>query len=363
MATRRLSVGRDAVQQREGRRRLLRRALLAGTATAITLACARDSDETGAKPLPKADGPPTAPGNTMPLVQPGTPPVTRSEIDVPVAAADINRFLQETLQYHETYFATVRQQQGDAAAQQEIDAVRGPYQERIAQIQASGGGVTTLRVPVVTLWGAFSFSATAYEGPLIVKDPVSVLFYWEGVAATIYDRSVELLTCRPDRSDACRHRPAYQDEDDRQGIPGEPFRCHASPQWVLLGNAGGPLQWVKNSSGLMKTTDRCNRVGRDHIRIFGGPQHPVFGAWCVGTPHQERFSFDPLPGRSGHIITSWNRAQHLYAGSWIESGLYNDPRGWDSSVFYWDWFDWGTGGVYQKIRFDGRGFIIGVDFS
>ena len=205
----------SSATRRTSRRRLLRRVLLAGAGAAITLACGRDNNGTGAKPLPKADGPPVAPGNATPLVPPGTPPVTRSEIDVPVATADINRFLQETLQYHETYFATVRQQQGDAAAQQEIDAVRGPYQERIAQIQASGGGVTTLRVPVVTLWGAFSFSATAYEGPLIVKDPVSVLFYWEGVAATIYDRSVELLTCRPDRADACRQRPAYQDEDDR----------------------------------------------------------------------------------------------------------------------------------------------------
>ena len=283
-------------------------------------------------------------------------------MDVPVAADDIRRFLQETLSQHETYFATVRDQQGATAEQQARETVSAPYEQRLAEMRAGGQTTFTLRVPVVTVWGAVTFSATAYEGPLVVKDPVSVLFYWNGDAERIYDRSVTALTCRPDRNDLCRQFPTFQDEDDRQGIPGHPFRCHASPQWVLMGNAGGPLRWVKNTGGLMKRTDRCNRVARDHIRVFSGPPHPALGAWSVATPHRERFGFDPLPGRHGHIITSWNRAQHLFAGSWIESRLPYDPRGWDPQVFYWDWFDWGTGGEYQKVPFDGHGFVIGVSF-
>ena len=98
------------------------------------------------------------------------------------------------------------------------------------------------------------------------------------------------------------------------------------------------------------------------MSVFAGPPNPTFGQWSVATPHEERFSFDPLPGEGGHIITSWNRAQHLWAGAWIESTAANDRSGWDPFVFYWDWFDWGTGGVYQKVKFDGRGFLIGVDF-
>jgi hypothetical protein len=127
-----------------------------------------------------------------------------------------------------------------------------------------------------------------------------------------------------------------------------------------MGNAGGPLQWVRDVGGLMKTTDRCNRVGRDHIRIFGAFTHPTLGQWSVATPHRERFSFDPLPGRGGHIITSWNAAQHLYAGAWIESGLSGDRRGWDESIFYWDRFDWGNGGDYQNVTYDGMGILLGV---
>lgn len=347
---------------RGSRRKLLRRAMLASVGTALAIACGQDGS-TGAMPPPRADGPPSAPGDARALVQPGTPPVAFAEVDVRVARSDISRFLQETLDEHQTYFATVREQQGDDAAQGEIAAVSTPYQERLDELQASGQQTITLRVPLVTLWGAFTFSATAYEGPLIVKDPVSVLFYWNGDAARIYERSVEMLTCRPNRDDdACRDFPRFQDDDDRQGIPGHPFRCHTSPQWVLMGNAGGPLQWVRDVGGLMKTSDRCNRVGRDHIRVFGGPAHPVFGAWSVATPHRERFSFDPLPGRGGHIITSWNGAQRLYAGAWLESRLSGDRPGWDPSVFYWDWFDWGTAGDYQKIRFDGHGFLIGVTF-
>ena len=126
---------------------------------------------------------------------------------------------------------------------------------------------------------------------------------------------------------------------------------------------GAPLRWVKNTGGLMKRIDRYNGVGRKRMGVLGGPPHPALDAWSVATPDGKRFSFDPLPGRGGHIITSWNRAQRLYAGSWIETGLPGDRRGWDPSVFYWDWFDWGTGGVYQKVKFDGRGFLIGVDFA
>lgn len=345
------------------RRLLLRSVLLAGGSAAFALACGRGGgDDAGPLPLGKADGPPTAPGSTAPLVPADAPPVSFSQVDVRVTADDIKRFLQETLSQHEQYFATVRAQQGEAAAQREIDAVSAPFTERLSEVQATAQATLTLTVPIVTLWGAVSFSATAYEGPLIVKDPVSVLFYWDGIADLIYDRAVTTLTCRPDKGDECRRFPSFQDEDDRQGIPGHPFRCHTSPQWVLMGNAGGPLQWVKNSSGLMKTSDRCNRVGRDHIRVFQGPRHPTLGAWCVATPHEERFSWDPLPGKGGHIITSWNRAQRLWAGAWLESRLPNDKRGWDPLVFYWNWFDWGTGGVYQKVKFDGRGFVLGVDY-
>jgi hypothetical protein len=339
------------------RRWMLRTALLAGIGTAA-LACRGDSG-TDALPLDENDGPPVNPSGAA-LFPPGTPPLTRSEVDLTVAEADIRRFLQETLTTHQTYFASVRQEQGNAAAQADQATVSAPFQERIAQIQAAPGRSITLRVPIVTLWNAISVSATAYEGPLTVKDPVSMLFYWQGDAARIYDRSVDLLSCRPDRDDDCRRDVRFMDEDARQGIPGHPFECHTSPQWVLMGNAGSPLQWVKNSGGLMKNTDRCNRVGRDHIRLFPGPRHPVLGQWSVATPHKERFSFDVLAGKGGHIITSWNRAQHLDAGAWIESGQTGDRRGWDPTVFYWNRFDWGTGGDYQTIPFDGQGITIGL---
>ena len=344
------------------RRRLLQSALLMTAGTVIAAACGRD-DDAAPDPVGRADGPPTAPGSGTPLVPAGVPPVTASEVDVNLGPGDLNRFLEDAMDEHREYFAAIRAQEGDNAARAEEAAVRAAYEQRIAAAQAGDPAARTLRVPLVTIWGAFTFSATSYEGPVLVKDPVSILFYWDGIADRIYEHSVSLLTCRPEKGDACLQAPRYQDEDDRQGLPGHPFRCHTSPQWVLMGNAGGPLQWVRDARGMMKDTDRCNRVGRDHIRVFSGGPHPVLGQWCVATPHRERFSFDPLPGKGGHIITSWNRAQRLYAGSWIETGLPGDRRGWDPSVFYWDWFDWGTGGVYQKVKFDGRGFLIGVDFA
>jgi hypothetical protein len=82
----------------------------------------------------------------------------------------------------------------------------------------------------------------------------------------------------------------------------------------------------------------------------------------IHVPRDERFSFDVLPDKDRHIITSWNRAQRLCTGAWIDNALAGDRRGWDPDMFYWDWFDWGTGGVYQKVKFDGHGFLLGVDF-
>jgi hypothetical protein len=355
-----VGVRERAMRERVSRRWLLGAMTPAALAGVLVSACGgREPEPAGA--LPEADGPPTTPPPGSPLVAAGAAPVARSEVTLQVAQDDVRNFLQETLREHQTYFDTVRVEQGAAAAQSEVAAVSAPYEQRIAEMQAAGQRVITLTVPIVTLWGALSFSATAYEGPLIVKDPVSLAFYWQGDAARVYQHSIDLLTCRPYRDGGpCRTAVRFQDEDDRQGIPGHPFRCHTSPQWVLMGNAGGPLQWVRDVSGLMKTTDRCNRVGRDHIRIFGAFTHPTFGVWSVATPHRERFSFDPLPGRGGHIITSWNEAQHLYAGAWIESGLPGDRRGWDESVFYWSRFDWGNGGEYQKVAYDGLGILLGI---
>lgn len=340
------------------RRKALRIGGLLGAGVAFAAACGRDKQET-LPPLPRAGGqPPTAPGSSTSLVQPGVQPAVASEIDVTVSISDMRGFLQQAQDQHRTYFDTVRAQQGDAAAQQEQNAFTQPYQDRINRIQAAGG-TETIRVPLVTIWGALTFSARSFEGPLEIKDPVSILFFWDGVAGQIYDRSLGTLTCRPDQGEQCRHTPRWQDEDDRQGIPGHPFRCHTTPQYVLIGNAGGPLQWTRNTSGMMKEIDRCNRTGRDHIRVFGGPRHPVFGNWSVATPHQERFSVSPRD--PGHVITSWNKAQRLYAGSWIESNGRNDAEGWDPTVYYWDQFDWGTEGYYQRVHFDGQGFVIGLD--
>jgi len=302
-------------------------------------------------PAPRAfPGLPGLPGGAAPA-GPQVPAVVEWEAQVTITAGLLDGMMRDELALNRPYLEAVGAQQGQEAARQAEEALVAPYLQRIAEIQA--GAQATQSIPMVTLYGIWTFSKTSHRGAyLSPSDPVSILFYWDGTKSGVYNRMDSIHTCWPDEG-TCNHFPEYQDEDARSDIPF--VSCSTSAQWVYMGNVGGTLYWKQGQYGLMKEDDACNVQPRDHMRIFGSVYHSTYRYWSVATPHHETW------GPGGHTPDSWESAKQLFAGSWVESGLPNDKRGWDTSVFWWSLTQWGNGGTYQEVYFNGNGFVIGTD--
>ncbi len=315
-----------------------------------------DSHGDGGPPA-SSSGLPLNPNGKAPVAQPGVPPVVEWVVEVDVTPELLGRLMQDELQANRGYIASIRSQKGEKAALEAEEAVKAPYLQRVAAIEA--GAKATESIPMVTIYGIWSFSKTSHRGAyLSPSDPVSILYYWDGKADGIYSRMDSIHTCRPDEG-TCNHFPQYQDHDAR-AIPF--ISCSSSAQWVYMGNAGKgnggrKLSWHASEYGLMKEDDACYGEARDHMRIYGSVRHPKYKWWSVATPHHEQWGF------TGHTVDSWISAQELFAGSWVESGLSNDKPGWDTSVFWWSFSQWGNDGTYggRDVYFDGMGIVIGTD--
>jgi hypothetical protein len=307
------------------------------------------SADDGPKPPPRAapgEWPPI-PGQEQPVAPPGTPEVVEWVAEVEITPELLRRMMNTELQANEGYFEHVRKSRGEQAALAEENAIRVPYLERIAEVEASVN--TTESIPMSTIYDKWSFSKTSHSGPYFdPKDPVSILWYWHGTETAAANRMDDKHTCRPDLEE-CNHDPEYKSD-------GAGSTCSHSAQWVFMGNAGGSLNWEASFKGLQKEDDSCRWQPRDHIRFYGSVYHPTLKWWSVGSPHHETWSLF-----GGHDVDSWHSAQELFAGSWIESGAPNDPIGWDIGAFWWDFSYWGNSGYYQDVYFDGFGFVIGYD--
>jgi hypothetical protein len=243
----------------------------------------------------------------------------------------------------------LRSSQGDAAVAKMEDNIRAPYLKRIEAMRAQATDHQDFDVQVVTVWGSLTFSTRSYDPNFGPMDPVSVLFSGNASPDAVFHDMVSAPECRTDAQCA---PPAYQD-DKGVGAQYKGYSCQSGTQWVLMGSAGEDLDWHPSSRAVMRETDKCTQGVRDHMRIFGGPVDPVFGAWSVGTPHRE--TWGDGTGRLGHFIQSWVDARKDVAGFW--ESLSNRP-GAPGNVM--PSLVLGSAGTFQKVDFDGQALAIDI---
>jgi hypothetical protein len=258
--------------------------------------------------------------------------------------------MERDVQSHRAYLERVEKRLGGGEASRIENAIRRPYQTRIEQLRASESGFEIVLVPVVTLEGAISFSATSFDTGLRPKDPVSVVLYGQAHLDSVY----QLMTLRG--CGATCGRTLYQDETGTPDASGK-AECDSATQWVLAGDADAELAWEPNTKGMMRMADRCTTGSRVHVRMFNGGENPLYGRWMVATPHQEVWS----SGR--HVVESWNRAQEIFAGYWLDEPDAIGQPTLGTPEREWESINLGTAQAYQDIPFDGKALLIEVHTS
>ncbi|HEY7268613.1 MAG TPA: hypothetical protein VH951_02180 [Dehalococcoidia bacterium] len=268
-----------------------------------------------------------------------------STAHVTITLDSLSAMMEQDVAASRTYLDWVRGSQGDAAAARLEANIRSPYQKRIDLMKAQGVDHQDLDVPVVTVWGSLTFSARSYDVNFGPMDPVSLLFTGTATPDSVYQDLTTADSCMP--STYC---PSPPFQDDKAGLQARGYGCDSQTQWVLMGDAGEPLQWQPSTRAVMGSGDKCLQGVRDHMRIFGGVTSPVFGSWSVGTPHRE--IWNDGSGKFGHIIQSWNDARNRYAAFW--QSFAQKP----GAATAFTGLNWGTGGFFQNVEFDGRGTAI-----
>ncbi|HXH23099.1 MAG TPA: hypothetical protein VNN10_13830 [Dehalococcoidia bacterium] len=271
------------------------------------------------------------------------PALTRERVTISVQL--LESLMAVDLDAHQAYFARVRVRRGEAAAAAAEGAVRAPYLRRIEKIRAAGRDSEEQEIAVITIMGAFRFSAMSFDGGINEKDPVSLLVYGDTSVLDTYDRLVR--DAIPGRS--------YQDENGQMDTSAM-RECRSQTQWVLMGNVGEELNWHRSQRGLMRLGEKCTEGLRDHIRFYGDLYHRDYGRWLVGTPHREAW----VPG-AGHRIDSWTAARDALRDYWLGAAPDRQRFVGNPTVRSWDFDSWGNAGLFQGVPFDGYGLTIGLN--
>jgi hypothetical protein len=266
---------------------------------------------------------------------------------ITTTADQLTLMMAEDVTSNRPYLDWLRSSQGDAAATRMEDAIRAPYLRRIEQMNSLGIDRQDFDIQVAIVWDSLTFSTRSYDASFSPMDPVSVLFTGNGSPDDVFANMVSAPECL---TDAQCTAPVFQD-DKGTGAHASGFACRSSVQWVLMGNTGQPLQWVPSTRGVMKISDRCTQGVREHMRIFGGLDSPVFGTWSVGTPHLEVWGDGT--GRLGHFIQSWVNARNDVELFW--DGLAKRKSGF--GIIQPD-LSLGSAGIFQKTEFDGQAAVI-----
>jgi len=267
----------------------------------------------------------------------------------------LTAMMQQDLAVNQRYLGWLQTAKGDGAVQAFTSALSAPYLRRIDAMHAMDVDHDDITIPVVTVWGALTFSTRSYDPSFGPMDPVSVLFVGDASPDRVYGDMTNPSVC--DGNEGCS-LPIFQDDKGLDLTTGS-YQCPSSTQWVLMGNSGESLQWHPSVHGIMRAGDKCAAGQRDHMRLFGAHANAVFGAWSVGTPHQEQWMSGP--SKYGHQVQSWTDARDV-VGRFF-TGSICQQAGPDAcshspsvglAVPFAGEVSTANGGVYQNVPFDGE---------
>jgi hypothetical protein len=273
--------------------------------------------------------------------------VSAWSVNVEVSAELMTRLMEQDVTAQQDYLDRVRQAQGQEAALRAEAGIRAPYSQRLREL-ATAAAAPVIEVPMVTLGGRLSFSAVSFDGALTPKDPVSVLFYGDGRADSLYSELTRMPTCAPG---ACPPRqPAFIDHDGLAGLDGlRP--CHSQTQWVLMAMGGSVPEWRRNSRGLMLNEGGCASGTRDHVRLYNAQADPVFGEWSVATPHREDWT------DRGHVVRGWDAPAVAFVRA-VAAGANLSTSSTGLEARPWLRCNAGWAGLYQDVPFSGDIAIV-----